>query len=843
MSQSHVGDADTPLIKGMLRKLLVSSMVICSALTMALAQQAQSVKSSQPVKCGEKQFQLRLLMAEALIKDKNAKSLAIVLTPDDASASKVFGVYWIGAKTPLPTHRDDTSGELGDKLFSYGNGKVNKASVVESFFSNAKCSSTDPQVIGIQNVISTQGLLDSSRVTSITLRDVATELSNQGVSVKAEQVEDSTAGSLEFFKNLSDDIGFAEAIRRYLTNLLAAGGRIDDSAGTKLSKDDENELLRAKNIDLENKVKQLETEKSTFFGATPTWLLTVLPIMLVLSLGGITFFGLVLYHFIQRKSQKQSRLAKLLAPQADSEAASAQAVGRVQKELNEFQPHASLSGDGLASQEIAPAIKTMKGTLQNLSTDIVEMKRSVDSFNSKLEVRTKVSSALQNLWHRLYPTEYSPDQVDKLVKDVGEVIELHNWLRQRCVESNAPISQTLNHVQYAYGRLDAIRKAYFVNQLRESAFLGEILEKVQTRLARDAEELNEFKVIERAVREYNGKQGHISETVMKLIAEHKGVQSKLEKHDYPADLTKAVDAVVNDYQGVIDQVKRALPNLTGKIRELVTSLAGEYLKVEPEARRAQGLEADKATLQGQLAQAHGELEAGKQLVDEIALEFNFKLDRLKDDEQAITTTLKRLKGERESSVYLQLRLGLSSALIALEKTANANGSEECNDVVQALHLDKVKSGIQNLLGQMEECTGEQLWHKGLSEGFSQKWLHYLIRADLLLRTYYADQREFGFLRQAVSLSCSTILAALYEFQVEVVEVALLGERPKEMDTEAVYPGIRNLPAVRDKVRWKITNAHTQELVVDVTSFPYFVKGVQENRGRAALANPSAWVQH
>jgi hypothetical protein len=119
MSQSHVGDIDTHLIGRMLRKLLISSFVICGAITMALAQQAQSVKSSQPIKCDEKQCQLRLLWAEAPIKgkepgkDKNAKALGIVLTPDDVSESKVFDVYWIDAKTPMPTHRDDTNGGLG----------------------------------------------------------------------------------------------------------------------------------------------------------------------------------------------------------------------------------------------------------------------------------------------------------------------------------------------------------------------------------------------------------------------------------------------------------------------------------------------------------------------------------------------------------------------------------------------------------------------------------------------------------------------------------------------------------------------------------------------------------
>src|SRR6185369_2104631 len=150
------------------------------------------------------------------------------------------------------------------------------------------------------------------RVTTLTLRDVTTELSTRGVSVKAEEVADSSAGNLEFFKNVSNDIGFAQAIRQYLTSLLSAAGRPDDSAGHNLNKKEENGLLKAKNIDLENKLKQLEEEKATFLGGTPTWLIAALPVMAALSVGVIAFFSLAIVIAIQRKSKKQNRFTKWL---------------------------------------------------------------------------------------------------------------------------------------------------------------------------------------------------------------------------------------------------------------------------------------------------------------------------------------------------------------------------------------------------------------------------------------------------------------------------------------------------------------------------------------------------
>jgi hypothetical protein len=63
-----------------------------------------------------------------------------------------------------------------------------------------------------------------------------------------------------------------------------------------------------------------------------------------------------------------------------------------------------------------------------------------------------------------------------------------------------------------------------------------------------------------------------------------------------------------------------------------------------------------------------------------------------------------------------------------------------------------------------------------------------------------------------------------------------------MDTEAVYPALRNLPAVMDKVGLMVQTIKDGDVVVDVTSFALVVNGVQKNRGRVAIANPSAWLQ-
>lgn len=923
-----------------LHQLLFGIALVCIVVPSALGQ-VQTIESEKTIRCGEKDYQLRLVTAGAQVKDKNVNALAIVLTPDDTTPSRVFGIYWFDPSSPMPSLRDDTSGTLKDKLVSYGNGLVNKkVPVVDSFLSTINCSATDPQVIGIQKVMATPRLLYSLSSTPFTLQNVTQQLKDQGVAVTPEQVKDASAENLDLFKNLSNEIGFGKAIRQYVSNLLAEKGRVD-TVGKKQTAEEEIATLSTQNKTLDGRVKQLEREKSSVFSATPGWLLLALPFMSILSLAGLVLIGITTYTFIKSKrttkdsrhlgntpppvkprseshpefsnplegiirsaqdrrkaiekkytditdiakSQKDKSYDKLaetilqrlglnssknqkhskeiinnvLHPLSDDAIQSRkraeeldQAFIELQNELDEFQKSllwpkkeafAQSTSSSLTTTPEPAAKSEMTAELAAINESIAALKNSVDGFDLKVEQRFEGNRALQAFWFRLYTTAYPTRIPDSFVRDVGEIIDLYLLLCERCGKHNESVTQTTTYLLQAIGDLDFIRKTYLSTWLGESALMEQIVARIKVKMANDADSLKELKAVQDSLSPHFGNDVKPGAAVTQLIQDQSTAQQKLKPYHPHGNFTETITSVVSSYEGISHDVHEVLPDQTGPIHKRVTSLVNEYRSLKPKADRAEALAAESRDLQMKLDVASSEVDAGKKLVAEIALELNFKTESLQQNQQQVTAILNRLKNERNSSPYLQLRMGLSAALIALEKAISTNGSAEHGELLGALFIEKVKKGLKELLARMEECSGDQLWSEVLYEGFNQQWLHYLIRADLLLRTYYATRSEFNLLRRAVSLACSSIMAALHEFKVEIVEVELFEKLPANMEMEPVYPGLRSLPAVMDKVGLMVQSITTGEVVVDVTSFPVFVHGVQKNRGRASIANPSAWLQH
>jgi hypothetical protein len=898
-----------------------------------MAQRAQVVKSSQPITCDSKKYQLRVLMAEV---PESARALGIVLTPEDSTDSRVFCLYWINPKSPSPTHRDDTKGVLGSHLIEYGNGTIQGAPVVESFFTESKCSAEDPQVNSIQAV-----LANSTSATS--LRDVAGELRKRNVDVDADQIEDASAGSLDLFRGLQNEIGFARAIRLYVSSVLGADGRIADQAGSKPSWESEKATLSNRIKTLEGQVQDFKKEKDSFLGGAPTWVAVSFPTTLILLLAALAFIGLAFRDAAKKGAKGSERKGSnggLTQNSDNSEAdslAAAQISGRLgliiaasltrrrgieeggtktdqtgagrnqkaiatdrltntimlrldkcipqkhyptvrrvmtevltaerdttknewygafaelQNQLEELQN--SLSGPNGETAPSTPRIPYAPGTaeagavvteltgkLNQLITDMGAMKSTVSGFDGKLTKHFEASRALQIIGERWYDQTYSGEQTDALVREVGEAIDLYYDLSGQWGKAGVSVAQMKACLLMTLDSLKGIRETYLNNLLDHTAQPDAIAAGVKIKLSQDAEAVKEYKAIDTLLRPHLSPGRTPYELVTHMISELSAVQ-KLRRYHPDRNLSKTIDAVVANYEAVEREVRQILPNLSGTVQELVSSLAQEYQKVRTDAGTAKLLQLERDDFKGQLSTAQSQLKAGKELAGEIAQQLNYRTDDLTEDAQAITSALDQLRKERDASVYLQVRLGLSSALIALEKATSTNGSEEQRDVIAALLIDKVRIGIKGLLGDMKDYSGDQLWNRGIFTGFSQKWLHDLIRADLLLRTYYTHRKEFGLLRRAVSLACSTLIAALYEFQVEVAELELFEELPRDMETEPVYATLRNLPAVQEKVRSKIQNLQTRDVVVDITSFPYFVKGEKENGGRASIANPSAWLQH
>ena len=507
---------------------------------------------------------------------------------------------------------------------------------------------------------------------------------------------------------------------------------------------------------------------------------------------------------------------------------------------------ASTQGDSATNGKpgsSTPAEHELSHKLADLVTTCNEIKSSVEKFDLSVEQRFESNRALNDIWFRLYSKPYPRQLPTHFADEVGEVIQLYQMLNARFGRDGDSVAETMNAVRQTLNTLESIRETYLATSLDETAGADAIVGRIRLRLEQDVENVRDLNAIQQSLALHFGRNVKARESVAHLLEEHSTAQQRLRKYHPAGNFLQTIDAVVSNYEAILHETDRVLPEQTDSIYERVNLLVQEYRSLKPRAERAQEFEAKSKSLQTQLDAVSSEIQAAETLVDEIALQLNFKTDTQKQsDQRRITATLNRLRIERNSSPYLQLRMGLSSAMIALEKATNRNVSTEHEQLIEALFLSNVKESLKELLGKIEECSGDQLWTDVLYEGFNAQWLHYLIRADLLLRTYYSGRKEFSLLRKAVSLACTSILAVLHDFQVEVVEIELFEKLPTNMETEPVYPGVRNLTAVMEKVGLMVQNIKAGDVVVDVTSFPVVVRGVQENRGCASIANPSAWLQ-
>ena len=912
------------------RKLFSAVGLICVTATTIFSQQAQTIKTEHPVDCDGKNYQLRLVAATTIIGAMDASALAIVLTPDGEQQSKVFGVYWVNNK---PAYHDHTSGEWEPPLLHYGKGLTTSGKpVVEAFFSTVKCSESDPQVIGLTRVMDPQSLR-----TAANLRAVVEQLKTYGVQVNPDEIREDSGATLDLFRNRSNEVGFASAIRLYVTNLLAEEGRKDAVGYNNPTAQDEIARLESQNKQLNEQKRTLEMEKEAFLGAAPRWLTIAFPFMSVLSVGGLALIGLAAYQFIrprttpnngfvgtssnykaktegdppaadrveamiasarERRQKIEKTYASLELEITQNQKAKApdvladtilqrlqldlsgrerkrskqiieQALTSITTVATECRKHAKDLDDAygdLQSQLEAlvinptpttqtdpatngkpgsstPAEQEINSKLADLVATCNEIKGSVEKFDLNVEQRFESNRALHDIWFRLYSKPYPRQLPSHFADEVGEVIQLYQMLNARFGRDGDSVSETMNAVRQTLNTLESIRQTYLATSIGENARAQEIVARIRIRLEQDVETVRDVNSIQQLLSQHFGRNVKVKESVAHLLEEHSTAQQKLRKYHAAGNLLQNVEAVVSNYETILRDTDDIFRGQTDSIHERVNSLVHEYRSLKSEADRAQAFEAKSKNLQAQLDNVSSEIQAAETLVDEITLQLNFKTDPQKQsDQHRITTTLNRLKTESNSSPYLQLRMGLSSAMIAIEKAINTNTSAEHEDLIEALFLNNVKNSLKELLGKIEECSGDQLWTDALYEAFNDQWLHYLIRADLLLRTYYSGHREFSSLRKAVSLACTSILAALHDFQVEVVEVELFEKLPTNMETEAVLPGLRNLPAVVDKVGLMVQNIKAGDVVVDVTSFPVVVRGVQENRGRASIANPSAWLQ-
>ncbi len=200
-----------------------------------------------------------------------------------------------------------------------------------------------------------------------------------------------------------------------------------------------------------------------------------------------------------------------------------------------------------------------------------------------------------------------------------------------------------------------------------------------------------------------------------------------------------------------------------------------------------------------------------------------------------------VRGELETP-HAQLRLGLLAALGAFDREIAAAAEAGRRDVISALHLPRTLKELADLRSALECVSPADLWERYLQRGFSQDWLHHLLRAEALLATYFQDQVPLAGLRDAVSLASATLRRALACFNARIVAVELLAPAPDlpAREMEVIYEApddLRHIPEVRARVARHLPG---NGLVVDLRSYLWHEGQVPRGRARVIALNPVEW---
>lgn len=497
--------------------------------------------------------------------------------------------------------------------------------------------------------------------------------------------------------------------------------------------------------------------------------------------------------------------------------------------------------------------------ISKLRDDQAKNRAALDQQNNQLITQIKVSSTVQkgllSCWALLSDASYDDAKVEWLFGEIKRALHLCRLFAG--VTQNPDMDKIQREITNLKNTLETIRHQYLGDGVDKWASMENIASKLKNKLQSDA-------AILKKIEETNSHLGGDVFTIARdLKRDQSNSLSSFKKFAPSASsLLEAAIAIGDQYTAMAASVKSELPTASGDAAAIVgevNELARQH-KVEKDGR--------------ELAEA--QLTGGTTLALQVATQLNFNVDRLENNKAAISLLVTRLSREQEISAYQQLRMGLSAGLITLDKAMSLDHMAEERAIIHALNISEVRSGLRDLLREMEEyfpphrgneetqvepapgvvtepeaadadreknyeLYKEKLWAKGLYNGFNQGWLHYLFRADLLMRTYFTGGGALVLLQEAIGLASSAAYTALCELGVEITRVRLLEPLPIDIPAEGpVYENLRSLSAVKEKICRELE--YRKGFVIDVTSFPIYRNGDRINPGNVVQVNPAAWFQ-
>lgn len=320
----------------------------------------------------------------------------------------------------------------------------------------------------------------------------------------------------------------------------------------------------------------------------------------------------------------------------------------------------------------------------------------------------------------------------------------------------------------------------------------------------------------------------LSVVIRRIVEDHKKALKLLP--DYKAaSITGKLELVSNKLSMASNDIKEKFRGVGGHIDVLVKHVLDELQATKMDAETARndcqlaldmvaGLEKERNDYKDRVEQAEPEAKAGLELVLQASVSLGFDVPKIPSSSSPVMDFIEIMKSEPPEHLEFRYRLLAVRSTLGLFK----HSDEAQEKVAKLIGLASWQKSLELLLNELQTFTISELWQKGLSPGFSNDWLHDTLRASLLLDTYFSENQELFFLRDAAWQASRAIVSALRKLGVEVGEVKMFEPPQKEMEREKTKRlPVKDYPEIEEKVRQKFyENDRRGGFVVDVLNFPF-----------------------
>jgi len=438
--------------------------------------------------------------------------------------------------------------------------------------------------------------------------------------------------------------------------------------------------------------------------------------------------------------------------------------------------------------------------------------------------------------------EFDAFEVNKSILDIFNFVESSRELIQPQEQSLAGLSSNLAALKTKKTVLEGYQRKEEGYQRRENVSLLDVLDEAYEDLKSKDKEITDFHTLFTAPGRIN--ESHLDHA-RQIVGEHKTIQNSL--------------TLIQDAQ-IIDGNIRALPQQVDKLIEKANLAATfEQQKIDFEnqyhtenvmrTNLEQRLKELNSFIRGIFPRVSNTVNS---FLSYLGYEKSSEIDTPADertplDINPIEVSFTTLEGQVDKAIneappFKSLRTRLLSGLETL--SAEIERSRR-SDIVEALSLDEIAQEISAFIpGIQKWSNNDDMWETGIRGGFNRGWLHNLLRADRLFRTYLAEVRELDGLRHAINDCAAAFENALQDLGMRLIEVKLLEPLPRDKVTDEIstIESINKIPEIRGLVVKKRNEFPDQRFVVDIKHFGLEGRPGNNSRVRIFLHNRGEWLE-